>query len=129
MNAISPGRISSGDFVSCEVENEASLAFPFINPFYTVRLVVQAESANNAFGCFEGLDGERWNFTDRYVELGPLGPGESRSVGFFLFPDEGSAYVRLELHLSFLGVSSMVDMFSSYLMYRGNDTYTFMFWI
>ena len=84
MNVISPGWIRSGDFVSCEVENEAFSAFPFVNPFYSVRLVVQAESANNAFGCFEDLDGERWNFTDRSVELGTLGPGESRSVGFFL---------------------------------------------
>lgn len=127
IHGISPGRIHSGEFASCEVRNEAPLTFPFISPSYTVRMVVQAESGNNAFGCFEDASGGRWNFTDRYVDLGAIGTGESRSVGFFLYPDGGGAYIRLELYLSFLGINWKVGLFSTYLMYRGNDTYVFMF--
>jgi len=119
-----PGGFHSGELVSCEIRNEALLTFPFINPSYTLGVTVYPESADG-FACYEDVSGTRWNFTERFVDLGTIDPGESKSVGLYLYPEGSGTYLRFELCLSFLMVNFRVALFDCYAGYRGNDTYVF----
>ncbi len=119
-----PGSFHSGELVSCEIENEASLVFPFINPSCTLGVAVYPDSTNG-FACYEDVGGKRWNFTERFVDLGTIGPKESRRVGFYLYPEGSGAYLRLELCLSFLMVNFRVALFECHAAYQENDTYVF----
>lgn len=120
-----PAGCHSGELLSYEVGNDAPLAFPFINPSYEFHVVLQPESTNNALVCFEDINGKRWNSTEHSVDVGAIGPGESKRVEFSLYPDKGNAYLRLELYLSFLTFSLRVAASWCYVEYQGNDTYVF----
>jgi len=119
-----PGHFYSGELLSCEIRNNAPLKFPFVNPFYTFRVVVTPESTNKAYACFEDISGERWNFTERVLDVGRIDSGEYKHVEFYLYPNGGNAYVRLEVYSSFI-INSKVSSCWFYVVYQGNGKYTF----
>ena len=116
------GEPSSEQELECRINNNAPLSFPFINPFYAVRIAI-VDSENNASAYFVGVGDKKRNFTDYSLDVGMIEPGNSETFRFFFYPKEGNATFRVEVYLSFVThILATSKMYS--VEYHGNYNYT-----
>jgi len=106
--------------LTVRVRNNAPLTFPFLNPFYTLRVTIEADNA--AFAYFIGLGGKKRNFTDWYCDIGRIDSGSFDEVDIHLHADEGNLSLKVNVYLSFwvkIGAAS-----ATYLIeYAGDHKY------
>lgn len=114
--------LDSEQELSCSIKNNAPLSLPFINPFYTSRIVI-VDSENNASAYFINAAGKTRNFTDYYLDLGRIDSGGSDELRFFLCPDEGNVTFRVDVRLSF-GVRLHAASKTYFVGYDQNYNYT-----
>jgi len=102
------------------IQNNAPYTIPYFNPFYILRVTIEAE--NDAFAYFIGLAGE-CNFTERSLDLGEIRPNESREVIIFLHTDKGNLTLRIETYLNFFGWGIRGPFTVYFIEYEGNYKY------
>lgn len=113
---------SSEQELKCRINNNAPLTLPFINPFYIVRITI-VDSENNASAYFIGAGDKERNFTDYSSDIGRIDSGNSETLHFFFYPQEGNATFRVEVYLAFgIHILATSKMYS--VEYHGNYNYT-----
>lgn len=107
--------------LDCNINNNAPLTLPYINPFYSVLVVVDSE--NGSFAYFIGLGDKKCNFTDWQLDLGRIDSGSSKSFSFFLHINDSNMTFRIEVAYTF--VIQLVVASKTYLVQSiGNNNYT-----
>jgi len=106
--------------LTIRVRNNAPLTFPFLNPFYKLRVTIEAD--NRAFVYFMGLGGKKRNFTDWVLDIGRIESGDYEDTDIYLHVDEGNLTLRVDVYLVFwvdIGATS-----ATYLVeYEGDYRY------
>ena len=91
---------SDGYPFNIQINNNAALSLPYINPFYSVTVSIVGD--NSSFAYFKGVGDTIRNFTETGMDIGKVDSGSSFTAPIFIHAGGGSFNVTVKVWYYFI---------------------------